>query len=60
VNINEEILSWNCRDLGQAKRKRLLKEYIFDDKIDIFDIQETKVDSLPSRTLTFLSSSIFS
>jgi exonuclease III len=54
------IMCWNCRGLGQAIRKRLLKEYISDNKIDILDIQETKVKTLPSRTLTFLSSSISS
>jgi hypothetical protein len=37
-----------------------LKEYISDNKIDIFGIHKTKVETLPSRTLNFLSSSISS
>jgi exonuclease III len=52
------VLCWNCRGLGRAKRRRLLKEYIVDNKIDILGIQETKLESLPDRTLNFVSSSL--
>jgi exonuclease III len=47
------VLCWNYRGLGKTKRKRLLKEYLVDNKIDILGIQETKFESLPDKTLTF-------
>lgn len=52
------ILSWNCRGLGKSKRRRLLKEYLADNKIDLNGVQENKLDNLPLRTLNFLSTSI--
>jgi hypothetical protein len=54
------IICWDCRGLGQVKRKRLLKEYICDNKVDILGIQKTKVESLLTITINFLSSSISS
>jgi exonuclease III len=52
------ILYWNCRELGKFQRKRLLKDYILDHHIDIVAIKETKLESLPSRTLNFISTYI--
>jgi hypothetical protein len=49
------ILRWNCRELGNSQRKRLLKDYILDQHIDIVAVLETKLESLPSRTLNFIS-----
>jgi hypothetical protein len=39
------ILNRNCRGLGNSKSKRLLKEYLFDNKVDVVGIQEIKVDT---------------
>jgi hypothetical protein len=49
------IFCWNCRGLDKSQRKRLLKNYILDHNIDILDIQETKLETLPSRTINYFS-----
>ena len=43
------ILSWNIRGLGNPLAKRILKDILIHNKIDIVGIQETKLEVYPSR-----------
>lgn len=49
------ILSWNIRGLGKAKRKRLVRVVMIEHKIDIIALQETKLESIKERTLRNIS-----
>lgn len=45
------IFNWNCRGLGQLKKRKLISDYILEHKIGILSIQETKIENFRDRTL---------
>lgn len=52
------ILSWNARGLGSANKRRAVKDFLFQNNIDIIGVQETKKENFLPRTLKSLSTSI--
>ena len=52
------ILSWNIRGLGNPLAKRILKDILIHNKIDIVGIQETKLEVYPSRFFSNISTKI--
>lgn len=49
------ILCWNVRGLGNTITKRVLKDLLIDNKIDLVGLQETKMETFPSRFFQTLS-----
>lgn len=45
------ILNWNIRGMGCAEKRRVLRDIISKEKIDIVGIQETKKGDLKSKML---------
>lgn len=52
------IFNWNARGLGSSVKRRFLRDTLFNNKIDLVGIQETKKDSFTERTLHSFSSTI--
>lgn len=52
------ILCWNARGLHSTDKRRYLKEILYDNKIDIFGIKETKVEKFSDRILNNLNTNI--
>lgn len=49
------ILNWNARGLNAPKKRKILKDLIIDNSIDLIAIQETKKESFTLRTLQSIS-----
>lgn len=47
------IISWNARDLGKSKGRRLVKEILIEHHIDIVSIQETKKKDFKENIKTY-------
>ena len=58
--VMNKILSWNIRGLGNPLAKRILKDMLLQNKIDLVRIQETKLEIYPYRCFSTLSSHITS
>jgi exonuclease III len=52
------ILSWNIRDLGKPKKRRVIRVILNEHSIDLVSIQETKKYKYKDRMLRNLSSNI--
>lgn len=52
------ILCWNARGLGQADKRRVIRDYLQTHKIDILIVQETKKESFTTRQFNSLSPNI--
>lgn len=54
------LLFWNIRGLGNARRRRQLRELVFEQKVEIICLQETIKDSLTDKELKDLLGGHFS
>jgi nitrate reductase NapE component len=52
------ILSWNIRGLGKPKRRRLIRDILYEHLIDLMSLQETKKEKYKDRMLRNLSLTI--
>ena len=46
------ILSWNVRGLGKAEKRRMVRNLIFSQKVDLILIQETKWEHVTERMVS--------
>ena len=51
-----KVLNWNARGLNAPKKRRILRDLINDNSIDLIAIQETKKESFTYRILKSISS----
>ena len=49
------VLNWNARGLNAPKKRRILRDLILDNSIDLIAIQETKKENFSLRILKSIS-----
>ena len=57
--MNLKLLSWNVRGVNKSTKRKVIKSVIRKQKVDLFCIQETKVQVMSDRVVSSLGSGRF-
>ena len=57
--MNLKLLSWNVRGANESTKRKVIKSVIRKQKVDLFCIQETKVQVMSDRVVSSLGSGRF-
>ena len=57
--MNLKLLSWNVRGAHESTKRKVIKSVIRKQKVDLFCIQETKVQVMSDRVVSSLGSGRF-
>ena len=57
--MNLKLLSWNVRGVNESTKRKVIKSVIRKQKVDLFCIQETKVQVMSDRVVRSLGSGRF-
>ena len=57
--MNLKLLSWNVRGANESTKRKVIKSIIKKQKVDLFCIQETKVQVISDRVVRSLGSGRF-
>ena len=57
--MNLKLLSWNVRGANKSTKRKVIKSVIRKQKVDLFCIQETKVQVMSDRVVSSLGSGRF-
>ena len=57
--MNLKLLSWNARGVNESTKRKVIKSVIRKQKVDLFCIQETKIQVMTDRVVRSLGSGRF-
>ena len=57
--MNLKLLSWNVREVNESTKRKVIKSVIRKQKVDLFCIQETKIQDMTDRVVRSLGTGRF-
>ena len=57
--MNIKLLSWNVREVNESRKRKVIKSVVRKQKVDLFCIQETKIQFMTERVVRSLGSGRF-
>ena len=57
--MNLKLLSWNVRGVNKSTKRKVIKSVIRKQKVDLFCIQETKIQDMTDRVVRSLGTGRF-
>ena len=57
--MNIRLLSWNVRGVNESRKRKVIKSVVRKQKVDLFCIQETKIQFMTERVVRSLGSGRF-
>ena len=57
--MNLKLLSWNVRGVNESTKRKVIKSVIRKQKVDLFCIQETKIQDMTDRVVRSLGTGRF-